>query len=383
MSVETTPRGVTLGDVDGDGDLDLVTANNSTTGTASVRLNDGAGSFAAPASNANPAVGPSPGAVVLGDVDGDGDLDLAVINNVASGTVSVRLNQDRLAISGFSPAGGMIGTVATVAGTSFTGVTAVAFNGVAATSFTVNSDRQLTVTVPAGATTGPISLTGPTATATSPGSYTVPPLALGGSQTDATPCTSPDGTATVTASGGSLPYTYSWSTSPVQTTATGLAPGSYTATVTDNAGTQLIRTFAIGAAPDTTPPVAATQSVPLTLDATGTATLTPAQVDNGSTDNCGIATRTLSRTSFACADALPNYALDFDGTNDWVNANASAAKQSATSLGLPTRALTLGAWVKPRSFANWRSAVSFFRIMARTSVAGTWNSALTAASDLP
>ncbi|HXP52760.1 MAG TPA: PKD domain-containing protein, partial [Bacteroidia bacterium] len=46
------------------------------------------------------------------------------------------------------------------------------------------------------------------------------------------------GTATATATGGSAPYTYSWSTNPIQTNsvATGLKAGSYTITVTDSGG---------------------------------------------------------------------------------------------------------------------------------------------------
>ena len=46
------------------------------------------------------------------------------------------------------------------------------------------------------------------------------------------------GSATASATGGTTPYTYSWNTSPVQTTATatGLAAGTYTVTVTDNKG---------------------------------------------------------------------------------------------------------------------------------------------------
>jgi gliding motility-associated-like protein len=47
-----------------------------------------------------------------------------------------------------------------------------------------------------------------------------------------------DGTATAVAAGGTGPYGYSWNTSPVQTTstATGLAEGSYTVTITDANG---------------------------------------------------------------------------------------------------------------------------------------------------
>ncbi len=47
-----------------------------------------------------------------------------------------------------------------------------------------------------------------------------------------------NGIAIVTATGGVIPYTYSWNTSPTQTndTATGLAAGVYTITVTDSSG---------------------------------------------------------------------------------------------------------------------------------------------------
>ncbi|NJN77293.1 MAG: T9SS type B sorting domain-containing protein, partial [Saprospiraceae bacterium] len=47
-----------------------------------------------------------------------------------------------------------------------------------------------------------------------------------------------DGTATVTASNGTTPYTYAWNTTPTQTTqtATGLAAGTYTVTITDANG---------------------------------------------------------------------------------------------------------------------------------------------------
>jgi len=51
-------------------------------------------------------------------------------------------------------------------------------------------------------------------------------------------CSICDGSAKVTVSGGTLPYTYAWTTIPVQTTdsATGLCVGNYTVTVTDANG---------------------------------------------------------------------------------------------------------------------------------------------------
>ncbi|MCG2417592.1 HYR domain-containing protein, partial [Aequorivita sp. F47161] len=42
------------------------------------------------------------------------------------------------------------------------------------------------------------------------------------------------------------------------------------------------------------------------LDATGNATITAADIENGSTDNCGIATTTIDKSTFTCADVGPN-----------------------------------------------------------------------------
>ena len=75
-------------------------------------------------------------------------------------------------ISTFSPTSGSVGKSIRVNGTNFTGATSVRFNGVSA-SFTVDSSTQITAIVPAGASTGKISVVTPSGTATSTGNFTV------------------------------------------------------------------------------------------------------------------------------------------------------------------------------------------------------------------
>jgi IPT/TIG domain len=76
-------------------------------------------------------------------------------------------------VNSFIPSNGPVGTSVVLSGSGFTGTTAVKFNGTAATTFAVNNDSQMTVTVPAGATTGKIAVTNPAATGTSATDYTV------------------------------------------------------------------------------------------------------------------------------------------------------------------------------------------------------------------
>ena len=60
-----------------------------------------------------------------------------------------------------------------------------------------------------------------------------------------------NGTAAVSATGGTAPYTYNWSNGTTGATANGLAPGTYTVTVTDANG---CTTTAIATVTDVTPP---------------------------------------------------------------------------------------------------------------------------------
>jgi len=67
-------------------------------------------------------------------------------------------------LSSLSPSSGVAGTSVTLTGTSFTGATGISFNGTAATTFSVTNATTATATVPAGATTGNVTLTTPVGT---------------------------------------------------------------------------------------------------------------------------------------------------------------------------------------------------------------------------
>jgi uncharacterized repeat protein (TIGR03803 family) len=99
------------------------------------------------------------------------------VNVVTSGT-TLKSNRKFLvtpSILSFNPTSGQVGISVIITGTSFTGATGVLFGGVKAIAYTVDSDTQITATVPTGAKTGKIQVKTAGGTATSATNFTVLP----------------------------------------------------------------------------------------------------------------------------------------------------------------------------------------------------------------
>ncbi len=85
IPVKDVPLDIALGDFDGDGNLDMAIVKNSE--NVSILINKGNGTFAA---GQDFGIGDFPQAIAVGDLDGDGDLDLAIATYYQS--VSILLN---------------------------------------------------------------------------------------------------------------------------------------------------------------------------------------------------------------------------------------------------------------------------------------------------
>ncbi len=96
-------------------------------------------------------------------------------------------------VLGFQPSKGLPGDRITLLGRKFTGATQVKFNGVLAPTAQVTADTQISVVIPAGATTGPVSVTSPAGTGHSPEHFVVgDPIPV---ITSFTPASGPTGTS--------------------------------------------------------------------------------------------------------------------------------------------------------------------------------------------
>src|SRR3989475_10710570 len=200
-------------------------------------------------------------------------------------------------ITSFTPTSGPVGTLVTISGMNFTGATAVTFNGVKGDPFTVTSATAIQDTVPAGATTGPLSVTTAGGTATSTSSFTVvdttPPTVsmtapAAGSTVAGTVTVSATATDNVGVAGGQFkldganlaaevtaaPYSTTWNTIPA-------ANGSHTLTaVARDAAGNTATAAAVSVTVDNTPPTISLIAPVAGATVAGTVTISASATDN-------------------------------------------------------------------------------------------------------
>ncbi|MGW1453546.1 LamG-like jellyroll fold domain-containing protein [Salegentibacter agarivorans] len=139
-----------------------------------------------------------------------------------------------------------------------------------------------------------------------------------------------DGALSINVSGGEEPYTYTWSgpgdgsslkNSP---SIDNLGAGEYYVTVTDATGEQDDASFDV-TVEDSKDPLVATRDIYISLNSSGTNSIQAIEIDNGSTDNCGIENITISKESFTCDDVGDNIV-----TLTVTDVNGNSASKTAT-----------------------------------------------------
>ena len=121
--------------------------------------------------------------------------------------------------------------------------------------------------------------------------------------------------------------------SPAAGTLVGLGAQSITLTATDdcnNVNSTCVVNFNVV---DNANPVCNAQNVTVNIDASGNATVTAAQIDNGSTDNCGITSTTITagQTAYTCADVGSTFNVTLQVQDAAGNSSTCSAVVTAVS----------------------------------------------------
>ena len=106
-----------------------------------------------------------------------------------------------------------------------------------------------------------------------------------------------NGTVDLTVTGGIAPYNFEWTNDATTEDLTGLTAGTYSVTITDANGCTATASVAI-VVEDSTKPTVVCQDITVQLDTNGNVSITTDDIDNGSSDNCGIASMSISQNTF-------------------------------------------------------------------------------------
>jgi low-density lipoprotein receptor class B/Ig-like domain-containing protein len=97
---------------------------------------------------------------------------------------------------------------------------------------------------------------------------------------------------------------------------------------------------------ETNVPTVSTQNIMIPLDGSGHASILPSQVDNGSSDDCGIASVSVSPSSFDCGDVGPNsVTLTVTDVNGNSNTGAATVTVQAPDINVAPGSFAYGAVV--------------------------------------
>jgi len=106
-----------------------------------------------------------------------------------------------------------------------------------------------------------------------------------------------DGSVDLVVTKGTSPFSYEWSNDALTEDIYNLITGTYEVTVTDANNCENFTSFFVDQN-NSVAPIAIAQNITVQLDADGKASITAAQIDNGSSVGCGIASISVSPSSF-------------------------------------------------------------------------------------
>lgn len=145
-----------------------------------------------------------------------------------------------------------------------------------------------------------------------------------------------DGAVTLALNEGTPPFTVNGSSYATRSiTVSGLSANAYNWTVTDATAESRAVSFTIGTTADVTPPNAVARNITAYLDFNGRALLSANDLDNGTTDNCALASLAINQTTFTCAD-LGNRSIILTATDASGNTDQATATVSVVDTIRPT-----------------------------------------------